>query len=195
MSNYLPLIGLLGGSFNPAHVGHLYISEQAIKLLRLDELWWIVNPLNPFKKGKDMLNYALRCQLAEDIAMPNKAIKVCDIEQKIGTRYTIDTLRWIVSNHKDKRFVWLMGDDLLKDFHLWKDWQEIPNLVDIAIFPRIANETDLQKMPASIFFKSVGKWQYIDIKPLDISATEIRQDMLRKQPLQQSHHDEGKIRE
>lgn len=166
-------IGLLGGSFNPAHIGHRYISEQALKLLPLDEVWWLVSPLNPFKKADDMLDYSLRIQLAEDISSSD-TIKVCDIENKIGTFYTADTLAWLIKKYPEYHFIWLMGDDLLKDFPLWKDWQKIPSLTDIAVFPRTLSKTDAENLPASRFLQSIGKWNYMDIKPLKISATEIR---------------------
>ena len=103
-------IGLLGGSFNPAHDGHRYISLQALKLLGLDEVWWLVSPLNPLKEAKDMASYERRVAIAEQVSN-HPRIKVSQIEREIGTRYTADTLERLTDLYPDARFVWLMGAD------------------------------------------------------------------------------------
>ena len=166
-------IGLLGGSFNPAHQGHIYISEQAIETLKLDEVWWLVNPQNPFKEKKDMLPLPERMEIASHL-VKNPAIKVMDLEKESGTRHTADTLDYITKKYPGTKFVWLMGDDLLPDFHLWKDWQKIPEMVDIAVFPRVIDEKDLDNIPAVRFLKDENKWNYVRIVPKSFSSTEIR---------------------
>jgi nicotinate-nucleotide adenylyltransferase len=129
-------IGLLGGSFNPAHEGHRELSLAAIDALGLDELWWLVSPGNPLKEGaSDMAPYEARLASAEDMA-EGTAIRASDYELRSGTRYTIDTLRALIRDFPEDRFVWLMGTDAVADFHRWKDWRKIAQLLPIALLPR-----------------------------------------------------------
>lgn len=128
-------VGLLGGSFNPAHEGHRQLSLAAIDALGLDELWWLVSPGNPLKQGADMAPFEARLTSAREIAK-GTAIQVSDFEAEAGTRYTIDTLREILRRHPERRFIWLMGADTVAQFHRWKDWRDIAQLVPIAVLPR-----------------------------------------------------------
>lgn len=129
-------IGLLGGSFNPAHEGHRQLSLAAIEALGLDELWWLVSPGNPLKtRAADMAPFEARMDSARKAAS-GTPITVSDFEERQGTRYTIDTLRALVSAFPGRRFIWLMGADAFVQFHRWKDWREIAQIVPIAILPR-----------------------------------------------------------
>jgi nicotinate-nucleotide adenylyltransferase len=129
-------IGLLGGSFNPAHEGHRQLSLAAIDALGLDELWWLVSPGNPLKDGaSDMAPYEARLSSAEAMAA-GTPIRASDYGRRIGTRYTIDTLKALIRDFPDNRFIWLMGADTVADFHRWKDWREIAQLLPIALLPR-----------------------------------------------------------
>ena len=128
-------VGLLGGSFNPAHEGHRQLSLAAIEALGLDELWWLVSPGNPLKQGQDMAPFEARFASAEQAAA-GTPIKVSDFEQQAGTRYTVDTLRKIIAAYPEHRFVWLMGADTIVEFHRWKDWQGIAQMLPIAVLPR-----------------------------------------------------------
>ena len=128
-------IGLLGGSFNPAHDGHRQLSLAAIEALALDELWWLVSPGNPLKQGSDMAPFEVRLASAGRVA-EGTPIKVSDFEQRAGTRYTIDTLRALLDERRDDRFIWLMGSDAFAEFERWKQWREIAQLVPIAVLPR-----------------------------------------------------------
>src|SRR5690349_6039688 len=100
-------IGLLGGSFNPAHRGHRHISIQALRLLGLDELWWLVSPGNPLKDGAaDMASYAAR--LASAHAQARRApIRVTDFERQVGTRFSVDTMRALKARFPQHEFIWL----------------------------------------------------------------------------------------
>ena len=128
-------VGLLGGSFNPAHRGHRQLSLAAIEALGLDELWWLVSPGNPLKEGKEMAPYAARLSSARDMAR-GTPIRVSDFEKRSGTRYTVDTLRALLRKYPKHRFIWLMGADTVAEFHRWKDWRDIAALVPIAVLPR-----------------------------------------------------------
>jgi nicotinate-nucleotide adenylyltransferase len=129
-------IGLLGGSFNPAHRGHRHISLWAMKALGLDELWWLVSPGNPLKEGaKDMAPFDARFAAAE--AMSRRApIRVSAFEQQTGTRYTVDTVRELKRRHPEHRFIWLLGSDTLPNFHKWRDWRGLAREVPIAVIRR-----------------------------------------------------------
>ena len=129
-------IGLLGGSFNPAHRGHRHISLAAIRALGLDEVWWLVSPGNPLKDGaKDMAPFEARLKSAEHMAR-GAPIRVSDFEQDAGTRYTADTLTRLRARYPQNRFIWLMGSDSLSDFHRWKNWRQIVRMVPIAVIGR-----------------------------------------------------------
>src|SRR5690348_17997790 len=113
-------IGLLGGSFNPAHRGHRRISLAAINALGLDELWWLVSPGNPLKEGaKDMAPFEARYASAERMAR-RSSIRVSDFEQRAGTRYSVDTVRKLKRCFPQDRFIWLLGSDTLTNFHKWR---------------------------------------------------------------------------
>jgi nicotinate-nucleotide adenylyltransferase len=131
----LPAVGLLGGSFNPAHEGHRYISLQALKKLGLDEIWWMVSPQNPLKPVRGMAPFAERLEAARKIAN-HPRIKVTGIERHLGTRYTADTLRALKKRLPRGRFVWLMGADNLIEIPRWDEWAVIFKTVPIAVFDR-----------------------------------------------------------
>jgi nicotinate-nucleotide adenylyltransferase len=131
-----PRIGLLGGSFNPAHRGHRRISLAAIRALGLDEVWWLVSPGNPLKDGAgDMAPLAARLASARGKAGA-APIRATAIEARLGTRYTIDTLRALVRRYPRARFIWLMGADNLAQFHRWRDWRGIARTMPIAVIAR-----------------------------------------------------------
>lgn len=141
-------IGLLGGSFNPAHEGHRQLSLEAIDALALDELWWLVSPGNPLKdEARDMAPFDARFASAEEAAA-GTAIRVSDFENRSGTRYTIDTLRLLVRDCPEDRFIWLMGADSVAEFHRWKDWREIAGLLPIAVLPRPGYDSEAQAASA-----------------------------------------------
>jgi nicotinate-nucleotide adenylyltransferase len=129
-------IGLLGGSFNPAHGGHRRISLAAIRALGLDELWWLVSPGNPLKEGaKDMAPFEARFASAQRMAR-RSPIRVSDFEQREGTRFTIDTVRKLKRRFPQDRFIWLLGSDTMTNFHKWRDWRGLARELPIAVIRR-----------------------------------------------------------
>lgn len=128
-------IGILGGSFNPAHRGHRRISAFAARALGLDEVWWLVSPGNPLKPAKGMAPLAARVASAQQ-ASRGLPIRVTAIERELGTRYTVDTLAALTKRYPKNRFIWLMGADNLDQFHLWRDWRRIARTVPIAVIAR-----------------------------------------------------------
>lgn len=128
-------IGILGGSFNPAHDGHLEMSLFALKHMKLDQVWWMVSPQNPLKSHAEIASLERRVAKAEHLARHPKLI-VTTIEKELGTTYTADTLRLLIKYFPNTRFVWLMGADNLKQIPRWQRWKEIFRLVPVAVFRR-----------------------------------------------------------
>lgn len=129
-------IGLLGGSFNPAHRAHRRLSLHARRALQLDEVWWLVSPGNPLKAGEaDMAPF--RARLASARAMARHApIRVSAIERRLKTRYTVDTVTKLKRIYPKHDFIWLMGADNLDQFHRWEGWRRIAATLPIAVVAR-----------------------------------------------------------
>ncbi|HEX9461263.1 MAG TPA: nicotinate-nucleotide adenylyltransferase [Alphaproteobacteria bacterium] len=145
-------VGLLGGSFNPAHAGHRHISEMAIKYLKLDEVWWLVSPQNPLKSSAGMAPLKERlASAAQHCKHPR--MRATAIEQELGTRYTADTLRALQRRFPRTKFVWLMGADNLRQIPRWEAWSSIFHLMPIAVFARPAYDLKALAGKAAIRFK------------------------------------------
>ena len=129
-------IGLLGGSFNPAHEGHLHISRLALRRLRLDQVWWLVSPQNPLKPEDGMAAFAERFASARRVARGDRRITVSDAERRLGTRFTADTLAVLTRRYRRHRFVWIMGADNLVQIPRWQRWTSIFHSVPVAVFAR-----------------------------------------------------------
>ncbi|MFA6218833.1 MAG: nicotinate-nucleotide adenylyltransferase [Erythrobacter sp.] len=145
-------IGLLGGSFNPAHRGHRRVSLFALKALRLDAVWWLVSPGNPLKPRGDMAPLAARFASAGRQAR-RAPIRVSAIERELGTRYTVDTLRVLRRRYPRCDFVWLMGADNLAQFHLWRDWRGIARTMPIAVIARPGYDAAAVASPAMAWLR------------------------------------------
>jgi nicotinate-nucleotide adenylyltransferase len=129
-------VGLLGGSFNPAHDGHVHVSAQAMKRLGLDAVWWLVSPQNPMKPESGMAPFADRLAGAQEIASRHPGIVATDLEDRLGTRFTADTLEALVRAFPGVAFVWLMGADNLAQLPRWRRWAAIFGAVPVAVFDR-----------------------------------------------------------
>lgn len=132
-------IGLLGGSFNPAHEGHLHISRLALARLGLDQVWWLVSPQNPLKDKSEIKPFDERIETATLLAASDAGdsrIVVSEAERMLGTRYTVDTLQALKATYPHDRFVWLMGADILLELPKWNRWMRLFKLVPLAVFPR-----------------------------------------------------------
>jgi nicotinate-nucleotide adenylyltransferase len=136
-------IGLLGGSFNPAHRGHRAISAVALRRLGLDEMWWLVSPGNPLKDEADMAPLAARFRSARRAAR-RLPIRVTAIERELGSAYTVDTVRALVRRYPRRRFIWIMGADNLASFHLWREWRTIAATLPIAVVARPGYDGEAQ---------------------------------------------------
>lgn len=141
-------VGLLGGSFNPAHEGHLHITRMCIRALGLDRVWWMVSPQNPLKEASGMAPLAERMASARAMAK-DRRICVTDIETRLRTRYTFDTITTLKQRHREVNFVWLMGADNMIQFPKWERWRELANLVPIAVYPRPGYSIKARLSPAA----------------------------------------------
>ncbi|MCF2870883.1 nicotinate-nucleotide adenylyltransferase [Octadecabacter sp. G9-8] len=128
------VIGVLGGSFDPAHEGHVHITKAALERFGLDSVWWLVSPGNPLK-SRGPAPMAERLATARAV-MQHPRVKVTDIEARLGTRYTAQTIAALQMVYPDVRFVWLMGADNLAQFHRWQDWREIMERVPVGVLAR-----------------------------------------------------------
>ena len=152
MGSYATRIGLLGGSFNPAHGGHRQISLFALSALGLDEVWWLVSPGNPLKPKRGMAPLSARISSAVEQAR-RAPIRVTAIERQLGTRYTVDTLHAVRRRYAKRSFVWLMGADNLAQFHLWKDWRKIARTMPIAVIGRPGYDAEAIASPAMAWLR------------------------------------------
>lgn len=181
-------IGLLGGSFNPAHEGHREISLVAIRRLNLDAVWWLVSPGNPLKDPADYAPYEERLKEARRVA-DHPRIIISNFEERKGLQYTVDTVDALTTLWPQIDFVWLMGADSLAGFDRWKNWKRIASLVPIAVFNRpgaqdaamaseAARALALFRIPKGRAGDLVGAeppaWVFIEETANPASATEIR---------------------
>ncbi|NYS23849.1 nicotinate-nucleotide adenylyltransferase [Rhodobacteraceae bacterium 2376] len=181
-------VGLFGGSFDPAHAGHLALSRAAMRRLRLDRIWWLVSPGNPLKPhGPAALDR--RLARAQALLDGHPRVQATDIEQQLGTRYTADTLVRLRRLYPHLRPVWLMGADGLRDLHRWQDWRSIIESVPIAVFARpgqrlaalgsvAARSYAGARLPArlapTLAQRRAPRWCFIDMPMVPISSTELR---------------------
>lgn len=179
-------IGLLGGSFDPPHRGHIYISLEAKQLLSLDEIWWIVTPKNPLKINNPA-TYEERVKNCKQLTK-TYPINIKEIEKKINSKYSHSTIEYLINHYKNIKFFWLMGADNLVNFHQWQKWRQIFNKISIVIFKRHGyNTLALKSITSKTFFnyqiKSIRlnnnfvelpSWIFLKNKEIRISSTEIR---------------------
>lgn len=146
-------VGLFGGSFNPAHDGHAHVAETAMRRLDLDRVVWLVSPQNPLKSSHEMAPLEERMASAREAArMVGPRMIVSDVESRMGTQWTVDTLRALVARHPGVRFVWLMGSDNLAGFHRWRGWTDIMRLMPMAVIARPGSLLDSRSAPAAVRF-------------------------------------------
>jgi nicotinate-nucleotide adenylyltransferase len=184
-------IGLLGGSFNPAHEGHLAMALHALKRLSLDEVWWLVSPQNPLKPVAGMAPFEKRLADTKKLAKHPRFV-VTAIEVRLGTRYTVDTLRALKRHFPATQFVWLMGADNLGQMPRWRQWQKIFAMVPVAVFrrPGYALHGKVVERFARYRVRNVRglaamkppAWLVLDNRLNLLSGTEIRSRLSRRPP-------------
>lgn len=163
-------VGLLGGSFNPPHKGHIHISELAIKKLGLNQVWWIPTAQNPFKEKSLYKSYESRLELCEKLVKNHPKIRI----KKFDEIYTEELVTRLKSQNKNIEFFWLMGADNLEKFHQWKNFRKIIEMIPLAIFSRETYLKKIQKTKSWNFLKSANPRIFFT-KNFDISSTKIRE--------------------
>jgi len=165
-------IGILGGTFDPAHIGHIKISKEAKKKFKLNKIFWIITKKNPFKK-KNFFSLKKRINHAKKININNKFIKIYFFEDKIKSNKTIDLIKFLKNRYKKTEFFFIMGADNLINFHKWKNWNKIAEISKILVFDRSNYKSKSLK---SISFKKLNKkrLQFINFKKVNISSSQLR---------------------
>lgn len=180
-------IGLLGGSFDPPHAGHVHITAQALTRFGLDRVWWLVSPGNLLKPdGPAPMERRLAAARA---LLRDPRVHVSDLEARLGTRATHDTLAALTRARPEVRFVWLMGADNLAQFHLWQDWRAIMEMVPVGVLARPGQRISARLSVAARTFgfaRLPGResrclplcappaWCFVNVPMRDLSSTAIR---------------------
>ena len=165
-------IGILGGTFDPPHIGHLHVSKIALKKLKLNKIFWIVTKQNPLKK-KPHFNKTIRINLSKKITNKDKKIFVKYIDNNIKTYSTFSLLKFLKKKNKNTELYFLMGADNLVNFHKWEKWKKIPSLAKLIVFARSKYKNLALKSIAAKKLKKTD-WLYISGKKVDISSSLIR---------------------
>jgi nicotinate-nucleotide adenylyltransferase len=158
-------IGLFGGTFDPPHAGHVLASETALRRLDLDRVWWLVTPGNPLKDIGRLRPLATRMAEARALTSDPRIV-VTDIEARIGTRYTFDTLDWLTRRCPGVRFVWIMGADILAQLHRWQKWREIAELVPFAVVDRPGASFAATASPAA---QALARWRVPEARATNLA--------------------------
>jgi nicotinate-nucleotide adenylyltransferase len=181
-------VGLLGGSFNPAHAGHRHVAELALRRLRLDQVWLLVSPGNPLKARTGMAPFAQRLAGAARTGDGHRVV-ASGIEAAFHTRYTVDTMRVLLRRFPCVRFVWIMGADILVQLPRWRRWPDIVRRLAFVVLPRpgytnralaglAAHRLRAARRPARqapLLPGSAPAWAFLPGRQTAISATAIRQ--------------------
>jgi len=180
-------VGLLGGSFNPAHEGHRHVADLALRRLQLDQVWLLVSPGNPLKPSGGMAPFAQRLAAARRIG--DRRVVASGIEAAFGTRYTVDTMRVLLRRFPRVRFVWIMGADILVQLPHWRRWGDIVRRLAFVVLPRprysnralagqAAHRLRAARRPArqaALLPGAAPGWVFLPGRQTAVSATAIRQ--------------------
>ena len=171
VKNFKKSTGLLGGSFDPAHKGHLEISKIAISKIKLNEILWLVTKKNPFKK-KPFYSLQQRLKQAEKISKSVKKIKVIHLDKVVGSTRSIDIINYLINKKKIKNIHFIIGSDNLIKFHKWKSWKKIVKLTKLIVFSRKGYDRKSYNSIVAKYLKN--KIIFIKNKPINISSSKLR---------------------
>ena len=164
-------VGLFFGSFNPIHIGHLIIANHMVEYSALDQVWFVVTPHSPFKKKSSLLDNYQRLEMVYRATKDYTNLKPSDIEFNLPQpNYTINTLVYLQEKHPHHEFALIMGEDNLKSFHKWKNYQLILENHDLYVYPRISKGSETP-------FHEDDKVHFIAAPIMEISSTFIRQSI------------------
>jgi nicotinate-nucleotide adenylyltransferase len=164
-------IGLLGGSFDPAHKGHLLISKIALKKIKLSKILWIITKKNPFK-GKPYFSLNERIKMAKKLTKNFKKVQIASLDELVKSSRSIRIINYLINKKKLKNIYLIIGSDNLIKFHKWKSWKKIVKLTKLVVFSRKGYDKKGEKSIVAKYLKN--KIIYINIKPIIISSTQLR---------------------
>ncbi len=176
LGSYKKSIGIFGGSFDPAHQGHLKISLVSIKKLKLAKLYWIITNKNPFKK-KSYFTLKKRIQISKKITKKNKKIKVIFLEKIVKSNKAVDILKYFIKKNKNSKLFFIIGSDNLIKFHKWKSWRKIFKYSQLVVFSREGYDKKAKK---SIAVREIGLKKIVFIRDfrVNISSSKLRKNYL-----------------
>ena len=177
MVNTIKSFGLLGGSFDPAHKGHLIITKIAIKKIKLSKVFWLVTKKNPFKK-KSFYSLNHRIYMAKKITQGEKKIQVKNLDKIVSSTRSIDIINYLINKKKIKNIYFIIGSDNLILFHKWKSWKKIVKLTKLIVFSRKGYDKKGKKSIVAKYLKN--KIIFIKNKHLSFSSTKLRQQYSKK---------------
>ncbi len=164
-------IGLLGGSFDPAHKGHLRISKIAIKKFTLKKIYWVITKKNPFK-NKAFYSLDERIKYAKKITKAQKKIEIIHLDNIVKSSRIIDVINHFIKKKKNKNIFFIIGSDNLISFHKWKSWKKIVKIVKLIVFSR--KGYDRKGMKSIVVKNFKNKIIFIKNKPISISSTQLK---------------------
>ena len=165
--------GILGGSFDPAHKGHLTISKTAIKKFKLNKVLWVITKQNPFK-GKTFYSLSQRIDKAKKL-IKTKKIQVVHFEKIVRSSRSINSINYLINKKKLKNIYFIIGSDNLIKFHKWKSWKKIVKLSKLIVFSRKGYDMKGKKSTVAKYLKN--KIIFIKNKPINISSTKLRKKL------------------
>ncbi|MCJ9427876.1 nicotinate (nicotinamide) nucleotide adenylyltransferase [Kordiimonas marina] len=189
-------VALYGGSFNPGHEGHVHVAKEALKRLGVDAVWVLISPGNPLKRDEAMAPYEARKKSIQTLVGGHPRIHITDIEPRLGTLYTADTVMKLQKLMPKTRFIWIMGADSLMSFDRWRCWRDIARAVPIAVFDRpgyalsgfaggFVRQFSRFRVPVQQLSKAkTPAWAFVTIPRHTASATEIRSQRGKNWPAQ-----------
>ena len=171
------LIGVLGGSFDPVHKGHLAISKIALKKINLDNIYWLITKKNPFKK-KVHFSLRKRIKLAKKTSKNFKKIRVLYLDEKVKSSRSIDHINYLIKERKLSDIYFIIGSDILLNLHKWKSWKKLVKLTKLVVFSRKGYDKKSKNSTVAKYLKNKNII-YINNKPIVISSTSIRKKLLK----------------
>ena len=171
-------IGILGGTFDPAHKGHVKISKIAIKKLRLKKIYWVITKKNPFKK-KPLYSLRNRLTSAKKIIKNIKNIKILYLDDIVKSSRTIDIIQYLIKKKKYKNLHFIIGSDILTEFERWKSWKKIVKYTKLIVFSRKGYDRKCRETIVAKYLNKKNKILFIKNKPIQISSSILRKKLIK----------------
>ena len=169
-------IGILGGSFDPCHIGHFHIAKAALEKLGLDEVWFALSPQNPLKPPH-LFSYNKRIEMLQILIEQESKFKILVIENELKTKFTADLFEYLTKELSDLEFSFIIGADLVHKIIEWEKFDRLIELTNIVIFSRSGYSMDVLNSKLYLTYSKINKVSFIEIDEIDISSTQIRKKL------------------